>query len=70
MLQAELGATTLAYDVAGDEGSPVLLIMGYCVPGSAWRLQVPELTRHHRVAWFDNRGVGGSGAPPDRKSVV
>jgi len=63
MQQAEFGRIRLSYDVAGDGGSPVLLIMGYCVPGSAWRLQVPTLSTHHQVAWFDNRDVGGSRAP-------
>ena len=63
MRQTTLGATTMAFDVAGESGSPVLLIMGYCVPGHAWRLQAPTLSKYHRVAWFDNRGVGGSRSP-------
>lgn len=63
MQLAPLPALQLAYDVAGAAGSPVLLIMGFCVPGRAWRLQTPALASQHRVAWFDNRGVGGSGSP-------
>ncbi|MCO4761336.1 MAG: alpha/beta hydrolase [Myxococcales bacterium] len=53
----------LAFHTAGDTGTPVLLIMGYCVPGRAWRFQWPVLSQQHRVALFDNRGTGGSGAP-------
>jgi pimeloyl-ACP methyl ester carboxylesterase len=49
------------YESAGDSGTPVLLIMGFTMPGSAWRWQVDELSRHHRVAWFDHAGLGKSG---------
>ncbi|GDX78710.1 alpha/beta hydrolase fold protein [Deltaproteobacteria bacterium] len=52
----------LHYEVAGH-GDPVLLIMGFAVPGSGWRLQVEALAAHHRVITFDNRGVGRSDAP-------
>lgn len=49
----------LSYDVAGD-GQPVLLIQGVGVIGSGYRPQVGALSSRHRVAWFDNRGVGRS----------
>jgi len=54
----------IAFDTAGTEGSPVLLVMGYCVPGKGWVNQVRDLSLHHRVAWFDNRGIGRSDRPP------
>jgi pimeloyl-ACP methyl ester carboxylesterase len=53
----------LSFDHAGSGGTPVLLVMGFGMPGRAWMSQVPALSAHHRVAWFDNRGVGESEAP-------
>ena len=53
---------SLQYDVAGA-GSPVLLIMGFATPSSAWGHQIAGLRDHHQVIWFDNRGIAGSGAP-------
>lgn len=49
------------YDTAGESGPPVLLIMGFTMRGTAWRWQIDELSRHHRVAWFDHAGLGESG---------
>jgi 3-oxoadipate enol-lactonase len=54
----------LAYDTAGEAGTPVLLIMGYTMPGRAWMFQIPALSKVHRVAWFDHRGAGETSAPP------
>ena len=48
------------YDTRGDTGTPVLLIMGFGVPGHMWRNQVQDLAKQHRVAWFDNQGAGSS----------
>ena len=63
MQRATLGPVELAYDTAGDDGTPVLLIMGFAVRGNAWRRQIPALSAQHRVIWFDNRGVGDTVAP-------
>lgn len=52
----------LAYGTRGDTGSPVLLIMGFGMPGRAWVHQVPALAEHHRVAWYDQRGSGATRA--------
>ena len=46
------------YDTAGERGSPVLLVMGFGVPGRMWMNQIEALARRHRVAWFDNVGAG------------
>jgi len=53
----------LAYGRAGETGPPVLLIMGFTMPGAAWRFQIEDLARDHRVVWFDNRGSGQTEAP-------
>lgn len=54
----------LAFGTRGHNGSPVLLIMGFGVPGRAWVHQVPAMAAAHRVAWYDNRGCGGTEAAP------
>jgi len=53
-------APRIAYHVAGDGGSPVLMVMGLAMRGVVWRPQVEALSTRHRVVTFDNRGVGGS----------
>jgi len=58
------GPVRLSFERTGGAGTSVLLVMGFGMPGRAWMSQVPALSRHHRVAWFDNRGVGESDAPP------
>jgi len=60
---ADLGPVRLAHDLCGVDGAPVLLIIGLGAPGSAWVHQVPDLSRQHRVAWYDHRGTGRSTAP-------
>jgi 3-oxoadipate enol-lactonase len=54
----DLPDARLFYDTAGTRGTPVLLIMGFGVPGHMWMNQIPALAEHHRVAWFDNCGAG------------
>lgn len=66
---ANLPGLKLAFETAGD-GVPVLLIMGLAVPGHAWRGQVPLLSPHHKLIWFDNRGVGQSEVPPGPYSMA
>jgi pimeloyl-ACP methyl ester carboxylesterase len=60
MPYADLPDIRLHYDTAGDGGTPVLLIMGFGVPGKFWKPQVRALSQHHQVAWFDNHGAGKS----------
>ena len=61
---ASIDALDLHYETHGLAGTPVLLIMGYTMPGRAWRFQVPALAARHRVCTFDNRGAGATTAPP------
>jgi pimeloyl-ACP methyl ester carboxylesterase len=54
----DLPDARLFYDRAGEAGPPVLLIMGFGVPGHMWMSQIPALSERHQVAWFDNCGAG------------
>ncbi|MCA9625715.1 MAG: alpha/beta fold hydrolase, partial [Myxococcales bacterium] len=51
---------TLAYDTAGERWPAILLVQGAAFVGEGWRPQIDDLARDHRVAWLDNRGIGGS----------
>jgi 3-oxoadipate enol-lactonase len=67
--RARLGPAELAYEVTGpspsERGSlPVLLVMGFTMPGRAWRFIVPALSDTRAVCTFDNRGAGESSVPP------
>lgn len=62
MPQAPIGDLTIHYEKTGH-GTPVLLVMGFCIRGAGWRFQVPALSRHHQVCTFDNRGCGASETP-------
>jgi pimeloyl-ACP methyl ester carboxylesterase len=55
----DLPDARLFYETSGESGTPVLLIMGFGVPGHMWLNQIPTLATRHRVAWFDNVGAGG-----------
>lgn len=58
MPHATLRDVELYHETAGDDGAPVLLIMGLTGRGTGWECQTDALAARHRVAWFDNRGVG------------
>ncbi|MBR9971382.1 alpha/beta fold hydrolase [Magnetospirillum sulfuroxidans] len=47
------------------KGSPVILIHGFTLNQSFWRLQVPELAKAHQVIALDLPGHGQSGKPRD-----
>lgn len=68
--RAEIRGAKLAYGIRGKTGEPVLLIMGYSLPGHAWVHQIPALARHHRVVWYDNRGSGSTEARAGVHSMV
>lgn len=56
----QLDQTTLHYERAGESGPCVLLVPGVGVLGAGWRPQIDGLSRDHRLAWLDLRGIGRS----------
>ncbi|MCB9744604.1 MAG: alpha/beta hydrolase [Alphaproteobacteria bacterium] len=69
MPHAEVNGLRLWYRTHGERGPPVLLIMGFAGRGSAWKPQVEGLEHAHRVALYDNRGIGESGRFPGTTSM-
>jgi 3-oxoadipate enol-lactonase len=67
---ANCRGTHLWVETAGTGGTPVLLVMGFGLPGAAWHPQIRGLSPQHRVAWFDNRGVGRSEDRPGYASIA
>jgi pimeloyl-ACP methyl ester carboxylesterase len=55
--------THLHYELHGDGGDPLLLIMGLGGTIDFWQFQTPVFARAHRVAVYDNRGMGRSDKP-------
>jgi 3-oxoadipate enol-lactonase len=53
------GAARIFWDGQGA-GTPILLVMGASWSSRMWYPAVDALAEHHRVIWFDNRGVGDS----------
>lgn len=51
----------LFWDEKGS-GTPVLLVMGAAYSSRMWYPVIDALAEHHRVLWFDNRGIGQSQA--------
>lgn len=54
----------LAYRTFGQQGPPVLFIMGFGMPGAVWGPQVGELQRDHRCCHYDHLGIGDSDRGP------
>jgi 3-oxoadipate enol-lactonase len=61
MAEATVGGITIHYNEVG-EGDPLLLIMGFGMPGEAWLGSLPFLQGFHAI-YFDNRGTGLSSKP-------
>ncbi len=65
-MHATLNGQRLWFDLQGERGTPVVLVMGFGISGRAWAPQVAALRSAHRTLIFDNRGVGES--EPSRAS--
>ena len=61
MPDTTIDGVNIHYDEAG-EGDPLLLIMGYGMPGEAWLGSLPFLGGF-RAIYYDNRGTGRSDKP-------
>ncbi len=59
---ATVNGIKINYKVEG-QGEPLVMIMGFTSPRSAWSSQVPFFKKFFRVITFDNRGVGKSDKP-------
>lgn len=54
----------LAYQTFGEQGPPLLFVMGFGMPGAVWGPQVDELQADHRCCHYDHLGVGDSDRGP------
>ncbi len=61
MPEAKVDNVRIHYSEVG-EGAPLLLIMGYGMPGDAWVGALPFL-QGFRAVYYDNRGTGQSDKP-------
>src|SRR3954447_11636192 len=60
MPTAEVNGQTLYYELHGEEGEPLLAVMGLAANTLAWTLQMQQFGERHRAVFFDNRDVGQS----------
>jgi 3-oxoadipate enol-lactonase len=68
MPEAQVGDVRIHYTEAGA-GDPLLLIMGFGMPGEAWLGVLPFL-QGFRAIYFDNRGTGQSDKPDGPYTVA
>lgn len=69
LARVQVGGASIAYETAGGQGPPLLLIAGLGTGRWIWKPQVEGLRRDFRVITFDNRGIGDSTAPPGRLTI-
>src|SRR3954465_7284674 len=60
MATAEVNGQTLYYERYGEEGEPLLAVMGLAANTLAWALQMQPFGERHQAIFFDNRDVGQS----------
>ena len=60
----------LWFETQGEQGTPVVLIMGLGGRGVFWEPQIEALRPHHEVLYFDNRGIGKSDQPDGGATMV
>lgn len=72
MTRIDVGAgLALDYEVHGETGPWVVLVMGLAYARWGWHWNArPLAERGFRIVTFDNRGVGGSDAPPGPYTVA
>jgi pimeloyl-ACP methyl ester carboxylesterase len=58
--KADVNGQTLYYEVLGEEGEPLLCVMGLAANTLAWTLQMQPFGERHKAVFFDNRDVGQS----------
>lgn len=68
MPRTQAGSINLNYETSG-EGEPLLLIMGFGMPGAAWIPMIP-LMPGFKCIYFDNRGTGDSDKPQGPYTVA
>lgn len=61
MPRVEAGNININYELFG-EGEPLLMIMGFGMPGAAWTPTLPFFAGF-KCIYFDNRGTGNSDKP-------
>jgi 3-oxoadipate enol-lactonase len=62
-------APRLSYQLFGEQGDPVLFVMGFGMPGAVWGPQVDELQQAHRCCHYDHLGVGESDRGPFLRTI-
>src|SRR3954452_17149619 len=60
MATAEVNGQTLYYERYGEEGEPLLAVMGLAANTLPWTLQMHPFGERHQAVFFDNRDVGQS----------
>src|SRR5213593_5191169 len=68
MPDTTIDGVKIHYDEAG-QGEPLLLIMGYGMPGDAWLGSLPFLNGFRSI-YYDNRGTGRSDKPAGPYTIV
>jgi pimeloyl-ACP methyl ester carboxylesterase len=68
MPDATIDGVKIHYEETG-EGDPLLLIMGFGMPGDAWLGSLPFL-HGFRAIYYDNRGTGRSDKPAGPHTIV
>jgi len=59
----------LYWEQHGDQGEPLLCIMGLAGELHFWEFQTAEFAKSYRTVVFDNRGMGRSGKPKGPYSI-
>ena len=60
---------SLAYQTFGENGPPVLFVMGFGMAGAVWGPQVDKLQSDHRCCHYDHLGVGESDRGPFLRTI-